>query len=129
MDMTEAVIKVTGSTPLSRKKQGERRHELPRKKEQWSFAAVKGALQVHVGQEDGAGNGGEARGHALVNLGGGEVGDVRLDHAGGFTLADEGGCGSDNSFGTRDAHGAVRERESNEQSQRGGKSKLKAGIR
>ncbi|KFY34257.1 hypothetical protein V494_06924, partial [Pseudogymnoascus sp. VKM F-4513 (FW-928)] len=68
-----------------------------------------GGLRVHahedVGGEDGAGDGGEAGGHDLVELGVCEVRDEWADEDGGFALPDEGGGGGDDGFGARDVHG------------------------
>lgn len=57
-----------------------------------------------VGDEDGAGDGGVAGTHDLVDLGSGEVGDEGLDEHGGLALADEGGCGGGDGLGAGDAH-------------------------
>lgn len=59
--------------------------------------------KTNVTDEDGTGNGGETTGHDLVDLGLGHVRDEGPDQHGRFTLADERGGSSDDSFGTRDS--------------------------
>ena len=58
-----------------------------------------------VGDEDGAGDGGEAATHDLVDFGLRHVRDKRADEHGGFSLADEGRGGCDDGFSARDSEG------------------------
>lgn len=64
------------------------------------------AVDAHtdICDQDGASNGCETRGHDLMDFGASKMGDERLDQHGGFTLSDEGRCGSDDSLGTGNLH-------------------------
>lgn len=65
--------------------------------------------QADVGDQHGAGDGGEAAGHDLVDLGEGQVRHERADQHGALALADEGGGGGDDGLGARDAQGPEEE--------------------
>lgn len=57
-----------------------------------------------VGSEDGTSDGSETRGHDLMDLGIGQVGDERLDEHDRLSLSDERRGGSDDSLSSRNAH-------------------------
>lgn len=71
------------------------------------------SLRVHtqpdVSDKDGAGDGGEAGAHYLVEFGCREMGDEGADEHGAFALTNKGRGGCDDGFGPGDAHGPEEE--------------------